>query len=228
MPPALSVVLPFHNQADDLAQVVADHSDALARFPGEVQLLLVPNGCSDDTAAICHRIAERRDDIKVVELERAGWGAAVRTGLEAADGELLCYTNSARTEPGQLILMALYAHAYPNVVVKANRRIRDDLRRRIGSTLYNIECRLLFDLATWDINGTPKVFPRGFHRLLDAQSDDDLYDAEFVAICSQAGYPIVEIPILATVRRGGTSTTTYGSALRMYRGALALRRRMRR
>ncbi|HEX6387905.1 MAG TPA: glycosyltransferase [Solirubrobacteraceae bacterium] len=224
---ALSVVLPFHNQADDLAQIVADHTDALARFPGAVQLVLVPNGSCDDTAPICRRIAAGRDDMKVVELAHGGWGAAVRAGLSAADGALLCYTNSARTEPGQLLLMALYAHAYPNVVIKANRRVRDNLRRRIGSLLYNIECRLLFDLSTWDINGTPKVFPRAFDRLLGAQSDDDLYDAEFVAICSRAGYPIVEIPILATVRRGGTSTTTYGSAYRMYRGALALRRRMR-
>lgn len=227
MVPALSVVLPFHNQADDLAQVVADHTAALARFPGEVQLVLVPNGSCNDTAQICRRIAEGRDDIKIVERERGGWGAAVRAGLDAADGELLCYTNSARTEPGHLIMMALYAHANPNVVIKANRRIRENLRRRIGSTLYNIECRVLFDLATWDINGTPKVFPRAFHRLLGVQSDDDLYDAEFVVICSQAGYPIIEVPILSTVRRGGTSTTGYGSAYRMYRGALALRRRMR-
>lgn len=227
MVPALSVVLPFHNQAGDLAQVVADHSAALARFPGEVQFVLVPNGSRDDTAQVCHRVAEGRDDVKVVELERGGWGAAVRAGLNAADGELLCYTNSARTEPGQLILMALYAHANPNVVIKANRRIRDNLRRRIGSTLYNIECRVLFDLATWDINGTPKVFPRAFDRLLAVRSDGDLYDAEFVVICAQAGYPILEVPILSTVRRGGASTTGYRSAYRMYRGALALRRRMR-
>lgn len=227
MAPALSVVLPFHNQAGEVAQVVADHTAALGGFPGEVQLVLVPNGSCDDTAKICRRVAEGRDDVKVVERERAGWGAAVRAGLNAADGELLCYTNSARTEPSQLILMALYAHANPNVVIKANRRIRENLRRRIGSTLYNIECRVLFDLATWDINGTPKLFPRAFDRLLGVQSDDDLYDAEFVVICAQAGYPIIEVPILSTVRRGGTSTTGYGSAYRMYRGALALRRRMR-
>ena len=53
----------------------------------------------------------------------------------------------------------------PSVVLKANRRIRESRRRRLGSLLYNIECRALFDLSVWDINGTPKIFPRSFDAL---------------------------------------------------------------
>ena len=54
--------------------------------------------------------------------------------------------------------------------MKANRKIRDNWRRRLGSLLYNLECRALFDLANWDINGTPKVFPRALRpRCCDLQ-----------------------------------------------------------
>ena len=60
--------------------------------------------------------------------------------------------------------MLLYAAAYPNVVVKANRKIREHWTRRLGSLLYNLECRALFDLSNWDVNGTPKVFPRALRR----------------------------------------------------------------
>jgi hypothetical protein len=48
--------------------------------------------------------------------------------------------------------------------VKANRKIRDHWSRRLGSLLYNLECRALFDLSVWDVNGTPKVFPRSCDR----------------------------------------------------------------
>ncbi len=58
--------------------------------------------------------------------------------------------------------------------------------------------------------------------------DDDLIDAEFVVTCRREGYPIIEVPSLVTVRHGGASTTNYQSALRMYRGAYALRRQMER
>ena len=62
----------------------------------------------------------------------------------------------------------------PKVVIKANRKIRESWRRRMGYLLYNLECRALFDLSVWDINGTPKVFPRSFTALLNLARDDDL------------------------------------------------------
>jgi hypothetical protein len=119
----------------------------------------------------------------------------------------------------------LYATTYRNVVVKANRKIRDSWRRRLGSLVYNLECRALFDLPTWDINGTPKVFPRSFGKLLELEREDDLIDAEFNAICRREGYQVIEVPVLSTRRHGGTSTTNYGSALKMYWGAWQLWRK---
>ena len=176
---------------------------------------------------VCDQIAASDARVRHIPLETRGWGAAVRAGLAAAKGELLCYTNSARTTPQILMLLLFYATTYPGIVVKANRRIRDDRRRRLGSLLYNLECRALFDLSVWDINGTPKLFPRSFDNLLRLKADDDLIDLEFLAVCRSAGYPVIEVPILATTRYGGRSTTGYRSALRMYVGAYRLWHRRR-
>lgn len=221
---SISVVLPVHNQADHVGALLDGHREALARGGGDWEIVVVANACSDQTAAVCRAIAAEDERVKVIELAEGGWGRAVKAGLRVATGELLCYTNSARTQPEMLTLLLLYARAYPGVVVKANRRIRDSLRRRLGSLLYNLESRALFDLATWDINGTPKVFPRSCEHLLTLRSDDDLIDLEFLAICRRHGYPVIEVPLLQTVRHGGRSTTNYASAVRMYVGALRLRR----
>ncbi len=155
----------------------------LAELPFANQIVLVPNACRDETADVCRRIAEQDEHTRVVELEQGGWGRAVRAGLRAADGDVLCYTNSARTSPQMLSLALLYASVNPGFVIKAQRRIRDNWRRQLGSLLYNLECRVLFGLASWDINGTPKVFPREFGKLLELSRDDDLIDAEFVVTC---------------------------------------------
>jgi hypothetical protein len=168
---------------------------------------------------MCERLTWRRE---------GGGGRAVRAGLAEARGELVCYTNSARTAPEMLTLCLVYAMAYPGVVVKANRRLRESWRRRLGSLLYNLECRALFDIAVWDVNGTPKVFPRRYEQLLALEREDDLIDAEFNWICKREGYPIVEVPILGTPRLGGKSTTNVRSALRMYVGAWKLSREARR
>ncbi|HEX5852392.1 MAG TPA: glycosyltransferase [Solirubrobacteraceae bacterium] len=228
-PRTVSVVLPVHNQADHIGGVVENYLGISRRLPLEVELVLVANACSDDSLAVCHALAASHPEVLVIEQSLGGWGRAVRAGLASAHGELLGYANSARTSPEILALMLSYAHAYPHVVLKANRKIRDSIFRRAGSLLYNLECRALFNMPTWDVNGTPKLFPRSFHELLKLHSSDDLIDAEFVLACQRASYPIIEVPLLATTRLGGRSTTNFRSAARMYRGAVGLRlREMRR
>ncbi len=211
-----SIVLPVYNQADHIAAIVEQYRAALDRLADPYEILLVVNGCRDDSLQVCRTLAGEYPPIRVVHSEAGGWGLAVKLGLQAARGDVLCYTNSARTAPRDLTLCLLYAAAYPDVVVKANRKIRDSAFRRLGSLLYNLECRALFDLANWDINGTPKIFPRKFDRLLALTRGDDLIDAEFHVACRDADYPIVEVPILAGERHGGQSTTKIRSAVRMY------------
>jgi glycosyltransferase involved in cell wall biosynthesis len=220
----VAVVLPVHNQEDHIGGVVESYLRVLQRIGTSVELVLVANACTDTSAEICQELAASHSEVRTLECIEGGWGRAVRAGVAASDAKLIGYANSARTSPKILTLMLSYALAYPNVALKANRRIRDSTVRRVGSLLYNLECRTLFDVATWDVNGTPKIFPRSFKRLLELRSNGDLIDAEFVLTCKRERYPMIEVPLLATTRLGGRSTTNYRSALRMYRGAVALRR----
>lgn len=217
--PLISIVLPVYNEAGYVQAVVESYKEALAGLEHPYEIILVPNGCRDDSAKICRELSERDTCVRVVESERGGWGLAVKLGLKEARGQLLCYTNLARTNPKELLQHLNYAIAHPQVVVKASRRTRDNWRRRLGTLLYNMECRALFGISSRDINGTPKVFPRSFDKLLGLTRDDDLIDAEFNIICRREGYPLMELPVFARGRAGGKSTTNYSSALRMYRGA---------
>jgi glycosyltransferase involved in cell wall biosynthesis len=218
----VSIVLPVHNQADHIRGIVEEYLEPLERVGHPYEIVLVPNACRDESPRVCQELAAAIPSVRTVPSELGGWGRAVRLGLAEARGEILCYTNSARTAPQDLSLMLLYAMAYPGVVVKANRKIREHWSRRLGSLLYNMECRALFDLSNWDVNGTPKVFPRAFAKLLALTRDDDLIDAEFSLVCRREGYPMVEVPIFSHRRHGGKSTTNLRSAFRMYWGAYQL------
>lgn len=223
----VSIVLPVYNQGDHLVEVLAEYESALARLPIPHEYLLVVNACRDDSLETSEGLADRYRAVRVIHSEQGGWGRAVLLGLAEAKGDLLCYTNLARTHARDLTLIILYATVHPGVVVKANRKMRDSWHRRLGSLLYNLECRALFDLSCWDINGTPKVFPRSFDKLLSLTRQDDLIDAEFHALCRREGYPVLEVPIFSHLRHGGVSTTTYLSAIRMYWGAFKLWETMR-
>jgi glycosyltransferase involved in cell wall biosynthesis len=223
--PVISIVLPVHNQADHIEQVIREFVNELAKVPARCEIMLVENASRDNSLDVCNKLASELPCVKVISTTKAGWGHAVRLGLLTAEGDVICYTNSARTTAGDLVFCLLYAIAYGGVVVKANRKIRESWRRRLGSLLFNIECRTLFDLSNWDVNGTPKVFPRHFDELRHMRQADDLIDTEFCIMCRQGGFPMIEVPIFSTRRRGGKSTTGYRSAVRLYWGAFALWRR---
>jgi glycosyltransferase involved in cell wall biosynthesis len=223
--PLISIILPVYNQSRHIGALIQSYQRSLGKITSPYELILVVNGCRDESLEICTALAQTSPEtVRVIHSEQGGWGLAVKLGLAEAQGDLICYTNSARTSSEDLILHVLYALAHPNVVIKANRKIREHWLRRLGSLLYNLECRMLFDLATWDINGTPKVFPRKFEQLLNLTRQDDLIDAEFNIICRYQNYPVLEVPIFSTRRHSGKSSTNFKSALRMYWGACQLRK----
>ncbi len=223
----VSIVLPVYNQADHIGPIVREYEDALARIHNPHECILVVNGCRDDSLQVCQSLAQEYPAVRVLHSEKGGWGLAVRMGLKEARGDLLCYTNSARTAAPDLVLTILYAIANPGSVAKAHRRSRESLARKLGSFLYNLECRGLFDLPTWDINATPKVFTRDVYNALHLTRDDDLIDLEFYVRCKQLGTVIFEVPIYSWQRHSGKSTTTLRSAMRLYIGAFRLWRAMR-
>ncbi len=221
--PDISIVLPIYNQADHIEGIVEQYLAALGNLKHSFELVLVVNGNMDGSLERCQDLAKSYDSLQILYDEQSGWGRAVRKGLWAAKGDTLCYTNSARTSSYHLALHVMLALVNPELVIKANRRLRHPLARRIGSVVYNVECRTLFDLPVWDINGTPKVFGRQTYERLNLQEDGDLIDLEFVVRCKQLGLQILEVPIVSLVRHGGGSTTNLVSAGRMYWGALSMR-----
>jgi glycosyltransferase involved in cell wall biosynthesis len=223
----ISIILPVYNQADHIEDIVNEYERDLVKIPYPHESILVVNGCRDNSLDVCKRLEEKLTSVRVVFNERGGWGLAVKLGLHEALGDILCYTNSARTNSRDLLLLLMYAVANPGAVIKANRKNREIWYRRLGSLLYNLECRTLFDLSYWDINGTPKVFPRSFDKLLRLTQKNDLFDAEFNIVCRRENYPTIEVPIFSVHRHGGESTTNFKSALRMYFGIYNLWRKMR-
>lgn len=222
-----SIVLPVHNQAEHVESVVRGFQESLQRLPSPHEIVLVVNASTDRSMEVCRELENSLASVRALESKQGGWGRAVLMGLKASRGDLLCYTNLARTRAEDLTLLLLYATVHPGVVVKANRKIRDSLYRRLGSLLYNLECRALFDLSYWDINGTPKVFPRSLGKLLEMTHENDLLDVEFNLVCKTEGYPVLEVPIFAGLRHGGASTTNHWSAAKLYWGAFEMWRRSR-
>ncbi|MDQ1532394.1 MAG: hypothetical protein QOF28_155 [Actinomycetota bacterium] len=224
----VSIVLPAYRAADQVRDVIPELIKEVEKVGARLEVIVVVNGPRDGTDEAAAELAAADPCVRVLRAEEAGWGRAVQTGLSAATGDLLAYTNLARTPPSVLRIAVALAFDAEGSVVKANRRVRDSAVRRVGSLFYNLECRTLFDLSVFDVNGTPKVFPSELADLRELRRDDDMIDVEFLAICRARGYQVIEFGVPPLPRHSGRSTTNLGSAWRMYAGAFALRRELAR
>jgi glycosyltransferase involved in cell wall biosynthesis len=93
----LSVVLPTHNAAAELAQVVADWTAYLDTLGRDYDILLVDDGSTDDTGRLADELSRSNPRLRVLtHPARQGYGAALRTGLAAAHHPLLCTATGDR------------------------------------------------------------------------------------------------------------------------------------
>jgi len=189
--PRVSIVLPVLQPTPELADMAARHATLLASdlgVPFEL-ILVVPSDGTPPPALPGHPA------VRTISAPGRGWGAAVRAGLAAARGRMLCYTNGG-VDPAQLLAMLQSSLGSPEFVVRVNRRTRSSVLRRLGSLAFNGLCRWLFRLSCWDVNGTPKVFDRIHHpALLTLRSTNDLIDLEFTIRCQREGYRVIEHPV---------------------------------
>jgi glycosyltransferase involved in cell wall biosynthesis len=224
--PLYSVVLPVYNQSAQLPFLFSGYVSLLEQLGDPWELIFVVNGSRDDSHAKALQLAGQHPNIKVYNLEKGGWGRAVKFGLSQATGRMVCYTNSARTHLPDLMTILKYAKTNEEIVIKTTRVIRESFVRKIGSILYNYENRKLLGTPVWDVNGTPKVIPAPYLKDLALISEGDLVDAEVMAKLYRKKVQIVEVLILSTKRIGGRSTTTMKSAMKMYWGLLKLRNKI--
>jgi hypothetical protein len=224
MKPELSVVLPVHNQADHIAAVLDKYYGAFKKRRWEI--ILVPNGCRDDSAALCRKVAAKHPLTRVVEIREGGWGIAVRTGLQKARGRFLCYSNSARTDPATIVRLFEHFKRHPKGLAKVKRSLRGNWLRQGGSWIYNIECRLFLGIPSWDTNGTPKIFAASWLPKLSLTASGDFLDSELMVQFHRLGVPFHEIPLRGWARHGGKSLTNFKAAFQLYWEPLRYRQQM--
>jgi undecaprenyl-phosphate 4-deoxy-4-formamido-L-arabinose transferase len=226
MDTSISIILPIYNQEDHIEKLYFEYREALTTLPCSWELLFIVNGSLDSSFKRISSLAKEDENVLTYNLKKGGWGRAVKYGISKANGQYICYTNSARTKVNDLLMILDYALVNKNNIIKANRIVRESFFRRLGSVLYNFENRRFFKTPVWDVNGTPKVFPAQIIKNIDIISENDLIDAELIARTFKAKHPIIEIPILSTERISGKSTTNIKSAIKMYFGLFTLRKRI--
>jgi glycosyltransferase involved in cell wall biosynthesis len=205
--PALSVIIPVFNEEENLPLTAAAIFKELGNHPDFLELVFVDDGSRDKTVAVAEELMATESRIRLIKHDRnRGLGAAIRTGLAAADGDLVLYTDADLPFDFHLI-PDLLALAKPNHIVIGCRNNRGEGGRRwLLSKGYNMLCRLALGVWVRDVNFACKLLPRRAVRLMNLHAEGSFIDAEMLLECRRLGYQIAQLPMTYYPRTVGEST----------------------
>jgi glycosyltransferase involved in cell wall biosynthesis len=125
--PSLSCVMPAFNEQDTLEQVVPEVLHALLALSDRVEIVLVDDGSSDDTAAAMARLVAQHPQVVSLGLSRNfGKEAALSAGLDAAQGDVVFLMDADGQHPVSLLAPMLAHWREGAEVVYAVRNTRHD------------------------------------------------------------------------------------------------------
>jgi dolichol-phosphate mannosyltransferase len=217
IPPEISVVVPVHNEVDNIEPLIKEILAALQGL-GASEILYVDDCSRDGTPEKLVNLKRQNDVLRVLTHQKqSGQSAAIRSGIKAARGTLIITLDGdGQNDPADIpkLLNAYRDHARANVMICGHRaRRQDSLTKKVSSKIANgIRARLLGD-STPDTGCGLKVFRRD--DFLDLPSFDHMH--RFLpALMLRNGGEVVSVEVSHRPRERGKSK--YGTFDRLWVG----------
>jgi dolichyl-phosphate beta-glucosyltransferase len=204
--PALTVVLPCYNEAERLPGTLRALLAHLSGGPGEVEVLVVDDGSTDATVEVAEAAAAVDRRVRVLSYRpNRGKGSAVRTGMLAAQGDRVVFTDADGSySPSDLDrIVAALGHA-PVAIGSRARVVSGPMGRRAASRVFNLAIRGALGLPFGDTQSGLKGFRRAAAQQIfrRARVDGFAFDVEVLWLAGQLGLEVTEVHVQAMERQG--------------------------
>lgn len=153
-PRTVTVVIPAYNEEKGIGDVVRQ----VLSLPGEFELVVVDDGSDDATASQAEQAGAR-----VIRHERnRGYGAALKTGINAAEGEAVVITDADGTYPNERIpeLVSMLDRYDMVVGARTGARVAIPMIRRPAKWFLNRLADYLSESKIPDLNSGLRTFRR--------------------------------------------------------------------
>lgn len=208
MKPELSIVIPAYEEEARLGKSVRKILEYIGNEKLSAEVIVVDDGSKDKTKENAEKVFEEFPgiDAKVIRYKQnRGKGYAVKTGLQAARGDIALFTDADLSTPiSELPKLVEPIKEGKFDVTFGSRALDRSLigvhqpwRREQGGKVFNFIVRTLTRLPFWDTQCGFKAFNmKRFRPLLDLMKIERFgFDVEFLYVANLHGLKLQEFPV---------------------------------
>ncbi|MFO0948683.1 MAG: glycosyltransferase family 2 protein [Planctomycetota bacterium] len=220
--PKISVVIPAHNEAENLPKLLEEISAAEQSMAVPFEILVVDDASSDSTAAVLESLMPRYPRLRILPMVRqSGQSAALSAGFDNAEGEIVVTIDAdLQNDPADIPkLVAELTHA--DVAVGWRRDRKDPWSKKIISKVANAVRNWATAESVRDTGCGLKAFKR---ECVDKIHRFDGMHRFFPTLVKMHGYQVVEVPVHHRPRESGkTHYNIFNRSLRPMADLFAVR-----
>jgi len=226
--PSLLILIPAYNEERRIEPVLRDYAQFFRQnYSGKFQIVVVLNGCTDNTLGVVQKVAAEFPVIRADEFrEPIGKGGALIEGLKlASQGELIGYVDADGATPPKS-LFDLTRHISEADCVVGSRWLPESVlhqaqttTRRFFSRGFHFIVEVLFLMRIKDTQCPCKLMRREVVEKIHSTLciADLAFDVNLLVSVKRAGFKILEVPIEWTDKAGSKVTSSlFRSSLAMF------------
>lgn len=214
----LSIIMPVYNEIETIAEILrrvravpltvpvgyGPTNGAVVKFEREV--IIVDDGSADGTREYLHTLAGEPDIVVVFHERNQGKGAAVRTALQHASGDVMVIQDADLEYDPRDYPALLQPIVEGRSQVVYGSRFRGGPTRAmffwhmVGNRFLTLVTNVLYNTILSDMETGYKVFTREVAEQLDLKAPGWGFDPDITAQILKRGYRIYEVPISYTGR----------------------------
>ncbi len=218
----VSVVIPCLNEEKGVGVCISKILEVFSEFEIDGEIIIVDNGCTDNTVEVVKTFSDLDDRIKIVSQPIKGYGNAYLAGFSIVEGEIVIIGDADNSYDFYEIPRFLFEIEKGNDFVIGNRKIikrgsMPFLHRYIGRPMFSILLRSLFGLKISDSHCGFGAIKKDALDKLHLKSSGMEFASEILIKAKKNNLIIKEVPIVYSPRFGKSKLRTFKDGARHLR-----------
>ncbi len=223
---SLLLLIPAYNEEHRIEPVLRDYAQYFKdNYRGRFQLVVVLNGCTDDTIGVVRRVGAEYPSVSALEFPGPiGKGGALIEGLKLAPlAEIIGYVDADGATPPRAFHDLVRRIDETDCVIGSRwlpgavLHVEQSGRRQFASRAFHLIVQVLFRMSIRDTQCGAKVMRREAVEKVHSslRIADMAFDINLLYSLHRAGYRIVEVPTEWTDKIG-SKVTLFRTSLVMF------------